>query len=310
MTRNRNRAPYRSVALLGAAALIPLCIACATREPPAELVDARQEVQQATQDASVASNAGRELQEARNALAEAEQVWDGSGDAREEETEHLATLALTRVEVAREAARRRRAEQEMRELGERRSAILLEARSLEADIAQTRATLLESRARAAEERAEDLQERTEELASQLEEFETTRRDEGLELTLQDLPFETGEATLKPGGTLQLDAIADVLAGHPDRQILIEGHTDDVGDEAFNQQLSERRADAVKDFLVSRNVEAARIETRGFGESHPIASNDDAAGRQMNRRVSILILDPPPAISAGPRSGETPGTGTR
>lgn len=97
-------------------------------------------------------------------------------------------------------------------------------------------------------------------------------------------FDFDSSRLKPGAYPELDRVANVLNKYPQTTIRVEGHTDSKGSEAYNQALSERRAEAVKNALTQRGVMAARIQTVGFGESQPISSND-----AMNRRVEIVIM---------------------
>lgn len=104
----------------------------------------------------------------------------------------------------------------------------------------------------------------------------------------DVLFDFDSSTLKPGAYSELDRVAQVLNRYPETHITVEGHTDAIGSLQYNQQLSERRALNVKEALVSRGVHPARISTIGYGETRPIASNDSEAGRQLNRRVTILI----------------------
>ncbi|HET7197304.1 MAG TPA: OmpA family protein [Burkholderiales bacterium] len=104
----------------------------------------------------------------------------------------------------------------------------------------------------------------------------------------DLLFDSGSATLKPGGRRALGELARVMREDPERRIAIEGFTDDRGGEQANRRLSERRAQAVRAALVRAGVGADRIAARGLGESYPVASNASAAGRQLNRRVEILV----------------------
>ncbi len=104
----------------------------------------------------------------------------------------------------------------------------------------------------------------------------------------DVLFDFNSSTLKPGALSELDRVAQVLNRYPETRITVEGHTDSVGSIQYNQQLSERRAQSVKDALVGRGVNPARIDTVGYGETRPIASNETEAGRQLNRRVTILI----------------------
>ncbi len=104
----------------------------------------------------------------------------------------------------------------------------------------------------------------------------------------DVTFDFGSAVVRPGLYPEIDRIANVMVQYPETLIRVEGHTDSIGTEAYNLELSFRRADAVKNLLVRRRVSASRIQTVGFGESRPIATNSTEAGRQMNRRVEIKI----------------------
>ncbi|SMC23077.1 Outer membrane protein OmpA [Desulfacinum hydrothermale DSM 13146] len=117
-----------------------------------------------------------------------------------------------------------------------------------------------------------------------------RRDQNvLAVTFRsDVLFDYDSATLKPGAYDEIDRVARVLNNYPQTRIRVEGHTDSTGSEAYNQQLSERRAMAVKNALVGRGVNPDRIDVIGYGESKPIATNATEAGRQMNRRVNIVI----------------------
>jgi outer membrane protein OmpA-like peptidoglycan-associated protein len=110
----------------------------------------------------------------------------------------------------------------------------------------------------------------------------------LVLTLGDILFETGRADLRPGALRQLYPLVTFLHKYPERQVLIEGHTDNVGSASSNLELSQRRAEAVRDFLLHNGVNPAQVTARGYGETAPVASNTTAAGRQQNRRVEIVV----------------------
>lgn len=103
-----------------------------------------------------------------------------------------------------------------------------------------------------------------------------------------LEFDTGSATLRPSSNAQLDAIASILKAYPNVAIKIGGYTDNVGDDASNRQLSAWRAARTKDALVARGVEASRLESEGYGEQFPVASNDTEEGRQRNRRIDVRV----------------------
>ena len=108
------------------------------------------------------------------------------------------------------------------------------------------------------------------------------------MNLSDVLFDTGSATLKPGAREKLARVAGILSSHPDLHIEIEGHTDNVGGEEYNQRLSERRAASVQSYLLEQKIPPAGIGTEGFGESRPVATNDTSAGRQQNRRVELVV----------------------
>jgi OmpA-OmpF porin, OOP family len=118
---------------------------------------------------------------------------------------------------------------------------------------------------------------------------TKSSERGLIVTLSSgILFDSGKSTLKPGAKKTLQRIADQLKGDSAVKVAVEGHTDNVGKEATNQTLSEKRAGAVRDFLVSSGLPADRVSATGFGERDPIATNKSAAGRQQNRRVELVI----------------------
>lgn len=105
----------------------------------------------------------------------------------------------------------------------------------------------------------------------------------------DFMFDVNSSVIKPGAYQEIDRVAEVLNKYPQTRIRIEGHTDSTGSEDYNLKLSQQRAEAVKNALVTRGIDSARIETVGLGESSPIADNTTEAGRQMNRRVKVVII---------------------
>jgi outer membrane protein OmpA-like peptidoglycan-associated protein len=129
------------------------------------------------------------------------------------------------------------------------------------------------------------------LADQLRDLQARETERGLVLTLGDVLFDTGKATLKPGANSTISRLAQFLRQSPERSVTIEGHTDSVGTDSYNLMLSESRAGSVRDALVAQGIENSRILAVGKGESTPVASNDGAAGRQQNRRVEIIISNP-------------------
>ncbi|NLP09749.1 OmpA family protein [bacterium] len=130
----------------------------------------------------------------------------------------------------------------------------------------------------------------EELQKELAEAEVNRVGEGIQVTLKSgLLFDTNKSTLQPVAKTELQEFASNLNKYPDTNLLIEGHADSQGEEAYNQKLSEQRAAAVADFLIQQKVDPARITTKGYGETQPKMSNDTAEGRAANRRVEIIIV---------------------
>jgi len=105
----------------------------------------------------------------------------------------------------------------------------------------------------------------------------------------DVLFDSGSSALKVGAYQEIDRVSRVLTQYPETRIMVAGHTDSDGSEAFNQDLSVRRAEAVRNALVSQGVSASRVTTMGFGETQPVGDNTNAAGKQLNRRVVVTIV---------------------
>jgi outer membrane protein OmpA-like peptidoglycan-associated protein len=106
--------------------------------------------------------------------------------------------------------------------------------------------------------------------------------------MSDVLFDTGRYTLKPGAREKLAKVAGILLAYPGLNIAVGGYTDNVGGDEMNQRLSENRAGAVRDYLVNQGVSANSVSAQGFGNSSPVASNDNASGRQENRRVELVV----------------------
>ena len=252
---------------------------CTAGSPPVALEQARTAYAQAEQTPAVVTNAPVPLQEANQALQRAERVWTNDHDA--EEVQHLASLAIQRAEIAKAAAEKKVAETQIQQATEERDRILLNARTRETQRAQHEAVQATQQAQAATNQVQQLQQ---ELAA----LKAQQTDRGLVLTLGDVLFETGKAELRPGALRNLYPLVTFLQKYPKHRVLIEGHTDSVGSDASNLDLSQRRADAVRDFLLQNGANAAQITTRGYGKASPVASNDTVAGRQQNRRVELII----------------------
>jgi OmpA-OmpF porin, OOP family len=128
------------------------------------------------------------------------------------------------------------------------------------------------------------------LLKELSELQGQLTDRGIVLTIGDVQFATGKSDLNAGVQSSMDKLAEFLKKNQNRNLLVEGHTDSVGNDEYNQGLSEQRATSVKSALVKRGIASERIVTIGYGKKYPLASNADAAGKQQNRRVEAIILN--------------------
>lgn len=244
----------------------------------------------------VADRVAREqLAEARRAI---EQADAERGNRRsEEDVDYYATVALRNAQIAEQLVATQRARSELDQAEADRTRVLLEAREREARSAVADARQAQQ---TAEQRAEALarqselteaeRQRASELEAELAELQAQETERGLVMTLGDVLFETNESELQPGAAMMVDRLAEFLNEYPERRVIIEGHTDSTGAAAYNQRLSEERAEALQRALGERGIAANRVEIRGLGEDYPVASNDTAAGRQLNRRVEIVISD--------------------
>jgi outer membrane protein OmpA-like peptidoglycan-associated protein len=135
----------------------------------------------------------------------------------------------------------------------------------------------------------------------------TQTQRGVQISSDErVLFDTGKSEIKPDGAVYIDRISNVLKTKTQANSMIEGHTDDVGGAQLNQQLSLRRANAVKDALIKQGVPAARLQTQGFGLTKPIADNKTPEGRQANRRTEIHVLGETVEKIAGPGGANSMG----
>jgi outer membrane protein OmpA-like peptidoglycan-associated protein len=274
--------------------------ACSTvPEQHTVLEEARSYYSAARGDPDVTKHAAVELQQAGRALESAETAWSEEEDA--ELVDHLAYLARQHALIAQDTGKLRSAEIDVARAGSRRDEVRLEMRTAEADAAHKQVEMAQDTAEqqaqetaaAAAQVAGELDAATARLSAmekELEELNAQKTERGLVITLGDVLFGVNKAELKPGSERNVQKIADFLQEYPERKALIEGFTDSTGSESYNQALSERRAEAVRTFLISRGVSSERITARGYGESNPVASNATAASRQLNRRVEIIISE--------------------
>jgi len=166
-----------------------------------------------------------------------------------------------------------------------------------ADAAQQAALLAsqQSADAAAQLAAQQAAQQNAEMQRQLDEMHAKMTDRGAVLTLGDVLFATGRADLKVGATNNLDRLVVFLNNYPNRTVVIEGYTDSIGGDDYNMALSQRRSDSVKSYLTGQGIGSMRLTSTGKGLSNPIAGNDSASGRQQNRRVEVIIDNPPVAM---------------
>jgi len=228
-------------------------------------VQRRKDAELARKQAEAAkAEALRMQQEAQQAAAEA---------ARQKAEAEKASAAAQAQQQAAQAA----ADQAAKD----RAAAQAQQRAAEAETEKARQATAQAEAEKTQLRAQ--------LLNQLNSILQTRDSaRGLIVNMSDVLFDTGSYTLKPGAREKLAKISGIVLAHPGLSLQIEGHTDSVGGDEFNQQLSERRADSVRDFLAEQGVAPSSITAHGFGKTQPVASNETAEGRQRNRRVELVV----------------------
>jgi outer membrane protein OmpA-like peptidoglycan-associated protein len=261
----------KSQFLIGMGIALAMAGCVTTPQPNAALESARTIVQAAVADPNAAKYAALEVQTAQTDLAAADAAYLKHDEAAIAQPAYMAAqsarLAQLRGAAKADDARVAAGQAE-------RDSILLAARSNQVDSAR-RAT------DAATTNSARLQ-------AEVDALKAKSTDRGLVLTLGDVLFETGSSTLSPGAGRNLDRLVQFLTEHPDRLVQIDGFTDSIGTDSFNQDLSQRRADAVRSSLQSRGIASARIATQGYGKEYPVASNSESSGRQLNRRVEVVI----------------------
>jgi outer membrane protein OmpA-like peptidoglycan-associated protein len=271
----------RTYNLMVAAAVTSLLAACTSTPDRIEQLEVARAIVPQVESSPRAGIAATNISEARKSLDRANRLAEDGG--RVGDIEFEAMVAARNAEIANEKILTAQAQEEIEQGTADRQAVLIEAREAEA---RRRA----QQARSATEQAELAEHRASTLEQELADLRAKKTDRGMVLTLGDVLFDTGMATLKPGAYTTIDRLATVLKQAPDRKVMIEGHTDSVGADDYNRQLSERRAAAVQTALLERGVTSNQITAVGKGETFPVASNDNAAGRQQNRRVEMVFTD--------------------
>jgi outer membrane protein OmpA-like peptidoglycan-associated protein len=261
---------YLSISLIAT-----MLAGCGANPKNASLVDAHERYNTARNSAEVTNQAPLELKDAADTLKKADSAFQEDDDD-EQTVDHLAYVASQQVGIAQETAKRKTAEIAVTNAEASRSKVQLDARTAEADSAKRQVA-----------GDKDI------IAQQailINELNAKKTERGFMITLGDVLFRTNKAQLESGGTRNVAKLADFLNQYPDYKVLIEGYTDSTGSHDYNQELSDRRAYSVRSALVDMSINSNRIETRGYADEYPVASNATAANRQLNRRVEIVLSD--------------------
>ncbi|HEX4242810.1 MAG TPA: OmpA family protein [Steroidobacteraceae bacterium] len=283
---------------IGMGVALALAACAGAPQPNAALENAHAAVQAAEADPNVPKYAPLDLETAKKELAMAD---DAAAHHHEDAIGQPAYLATQNARLA-QAHGAAKADDARVAAGQvERDRIMLAARTREADNAKAAATNAQLEANAAVTQRDQATQEAQRLQGELEDLKAKQTTRGLVLTLGDVLFDTNKATLNPGAGRKLDELAQFLNEHPDHRVQIDGFTDSTGSDAYNEDLSQRRADAVKQALVMRGITPSRIGTEGYGKAYPVASNNESGGRQLNRRVEVVIGKDNGNIA--PRSGE-------
>lgn len=257
----KNRRTALALALTGA-----LLTACAGAPKQLESLDqANAAYSEANEDPVIAKHAALELDNARKSLDLANAVHRKG--KRPKLADHYAYVTSKRVEVARQRASQLEADEQIELMKVERQKVQLEARAEEIEVAK-RETLA--------------------LQQQLRDMQAEHTERGLVMTLGDVLFDAGAANLAPGSAASISRISDFMRQYKNRTARIEGHTDSMGNEDTNYDLSVARANAVRTALIQNGIEPGRITTLGHGEARPVATNNTSDGRRQNRRVEIIF----------------------
>ncbi len=248
-------------------------------------------VKQKAEDEAQAAAAAREAKARADAAAEAKRRADAeAAQAQAEQARAQAEQAKAEAERMKEeavaAAQEAARQKEEAEKAKADAVAQQQVLAAETDKARAAAAQSESLRQQAEKEKQELRAR---LLQQLNSILATRDSaRGLIANMSDVLFRSGSFELLPGARERLAKVSGIVLAYPSLHVAIEGHTDSVGSDEYNQNLSERRAEAVRDYFVQQGISSSAVEARGFGKSEPIASNDTAEGRQQNRRVELVL----------------------
>ncbi len=271
--------------------VLTAAVGCGSTLPPKELVDARAAYQSASKGPA-SQQAPAELHVAKQSLDQAERSFNDDGDSPQ--TKDYAYIAIRKAQLA-EASARALIAQKDKDMAEREASNLTadQLRTAQKELSSARQSLEKTQDQLAAEKAarEAAEKKAAQAMADLQKIAAVKQESrGMVITLSgSVLFASNESTLLPAAMLKLNEVADALIkGNPDANITVEGHTDSQGQRAYNMDLAQKRANAVRDQLVSRGVAADRIRAVGIGPDRPVADNKTAEGRANNRRVEIIV----------------------
>jgi len=262
-------------------AIAAILSACSTPPPRNEALETARTMVPQVEQSPRAGVAAADISNARKSLEAANHLAEAKG--KRADIEYEANNAVTSAQIANEKILTAQAKEEIANGTAQRQAVLMQARERESQRSADQAGEANRQADASAQRVDSLE-------AELADLKVQKTERGLVLTLGDVLFDTGQATLKSSSYGTLDRLATALREKSARKVLIEGHTDNVGSDESNQGLSERRAQSVQSALMQRDVARSQVTALGKGENFPIASNDSADGRQSNRRVELIFTE--------------------
>ncbi|MBU1691247.1 MAG: OmpA family protein [Gammaproteobacteria bacterium] len=277
------------------AAAVAIFSGCSSIPQNSPLTEAHSSYNSARSDPQVMNFAAVELLQAGESLGKADHAL--SKGVNEGKVDQLAYMAKLQVGIAQETAERKSHELAVTNASSKRDQDLLHAKTAEADAAKQElavvAETVDQQAAAlaiASANAERDQALIAQQEIQLKELNAKKTERGLVITLGDVLFSSNKAQLESGGIHNVQKLADFLKQYPLYKVLVEGYTDSTGSNNLNQELSDRRANAVRTALLDMGSRSDHVTARGYGEAYPVAGNDTAASRQLNRRVEIILSD--------------------
>ena len=244
----------RNKVMIPALLALSVGLAACSHQPNVNLENAKTNFSALQTNPEATKVAALETKDASEWLDKAEKAYMNKED--DAKVDQLAYLTNQRVEVAKQTIALRTAEDKLKNSGSDRAQALLDARD-----AQIKA---------------------------LRGMNAKQTERGTLVTFGDVLFQFGKSNLQPNSRNNINTLANYLIQNPDRKVIVEGYTDSVGSAAFNQTLSERRAEAVRTALVKAGVDPTRIVAQGYGKEYPVASNATDSGRAQNRRVEVTI----------------------